>query len=347
MSEDVEGNNSPEPTSERLHDLLSRIEQTFNTRPDLRTSIIDSLAAVDRMSSTQLGPRIQQKEGTSTQTMEEKLAGMYSSTNYEKMGGGSPERAGVAGVLCSNESFFPENLVVIPSPDGYIIGTGNGAIWSMLELFPPGQLPKGIVSIDRDPSVVLSGKLLVELAKRGVPKEEVMAYVYGDSIREFGYISHDLNEAMEIARELANKEDNPEFRKVLVKALEAGDFRRDMGFCRERHFGDYDKPLFEEGKSSFEIRGRINVPAIIYKHWDGIVKLAREGKIFFAHSDIGNEETLNFLAANLPEAPGTRNIIYTSNVVDSRYRYEVDGLQRFNSEGRSTYVFTTQREDDY
>ena len=128
----------------------------------------------------ELSQRTKQERAEGAKTIEEKLARMYSSSNYERMGGGTPSRAGAVGVLATNERFPSQALKIFPPPNGCLIGTGNGAIWSMLELFPQGQAPKGVISIDRDPAIILSGKLVVELGKRNISKKEAVAYFFGD-----------------------------------------------------------------------------------------------------------------------------------------------------------------------
>jgi hypothetical protein len=277
---------------------------------------------------------------------------MYESDNYAQIGAKFVGRGGVAGVMVSNESFLPENLRLLPPPDGYIIGAGNGAIWSMLELFPQGILPKGIISLDYDPAVVLSGKVVVELAKRGLSREEAVSYFFGDYMSKPGgtrgdYYKHTVDEVIALAREIAAKEQNPQFRQAMLDAVDKGEFVHDARFMRQRHEMEYKDPLFEVGTGSLEVKGRINTAGIIYKHWDKIVKLAQAGKIFFAHADIGDSKAINFIDTQIPDIKTSRNILYTSNVVDFRYRRDVNALQRLSPDGNSYYVYTTQKPDNY
>ena len=216
---------------------------------------------------------VREEAGLPSTTMEERLAAMYSSQNYKLIGGGSPERHGMAGVLATNESFNRDKLKVEPLPNGYIIGTGNGAIWSMLELFEGGSPPRGIVSVDQDPAVILSGMALVELAKRDLSKKEAVAYFYGSEFYSGGpIIAHSLEEMVGIAQEVADQVDNPEFKQVLREAIGEGgerdSFRGDMAFCRTRHQYDYKRDLFEAGIGTLQIKNRINTAAMIYKHWE-------------------------------------------------------------------------------
>ena len=233
------------------------------------------------------------------ETLEQALNEIYRAENFDQLRAPNiAKRAGAAGAGYSNESLFPEKLKLSPAPNGYIIGTGNGAIWSMLELFPPGTVPKGIISLDYDPSVILGGKIIVELGKKGISGEEAIAYLYGSIIQESGGKSYHytVDEFIAIAKEVAERGQNPKAKQIFIDTIEKGNFREDTNFMRQTHDLDYNMPLFERGEQSFEIKGRINTAGILYKHWGTISKLVREGRIAFLYTDMGNERTLTFIA---------------------------------------------------
>lgn len=51
------------------------------------------------------------------------------------------------------------------SPNGYLIGIGAQNVFSMLEAFPEGQIPKAIILFDVDPAVIEFGEYLIKALK--------------------------------------------------------------------------------------------------------------------------------------------------------------------------------------
>ncbi|MEK7092544.1 MAG: hypothetical protein AAB907_02885, partial [Patescibacteria group bacterium] len=70
--------------------------------------------------------------------------------------------AGQAAILGTNETASTEffESVRLKDPDGYIIGVGVGNALSLLQSFPEGVVPRGMVLVDIDPKVVAVGKAL-------------------------------------------------------------------------------------------------------------------------------------------------------------------------------------------
>lgn len=262
------------------------------------------------------------------------LSGLYDSNNYAQIMPNFTGRSGTAGVLVTNENLDEETTQLSPAPSGYIIGVGNGAIWMMLDLFQPRVLPKGIISLDYDPNVILSGKLLVEFANRGISPEEAVSYLFGA-----GNVSlqQSVNQVVDVARSVVAREQNLQFKQVLLNTINNGEFVDDMRLTR----------TLEKKERLPDLRRRRNVTETIYRYWNTITDLAQQGNIFFAHSDVADEFTLSFIESSIPEIGSLQNILYTSNLVDSRYKHELNGWQRFNPEGKSWYVFTTQYRDNY
>lgn len=276
----------------------------------------------------------------------EEILSPINGNQYELMGAiNAPGDLGAIGLLSTNESISPGGLD-IGTPDGYIVGSGNGAIWEMLENFPQGNLPKGIVSMDINPDVILSGKILVALAKgqRGdLTADEAMNWLYGKYIfpKSNPTLKNIEKEKIEtLAKEVIFNETNPKFQKVLMDNIENGTFFAKLQQVRQI----FEEEGFKGPKHKKD--GSMNISAIINNNWDSIKRLAKEGKIFFAHSDIANPNTIQFIADSLPDIKNSKNIIYTSNIVDSRYRKEVDVLEKLNPSSLSSYVFTT-RADNY
>jgi len=265
-------------------------------------------------------------------SLEHTLSTIYDADIYPSMGTGSVPRIGTAAFLVTNESFDNEICRMIPAPDGYIIGTGNGSIWRMLDLFSPSVLPKGILSLDRDLSVILSGKIIVALAKKFVSAEEVVQLLYGEDPEDNRNIY-----LIQMAKDIASKETNPIFRNLLLSTINEKKFIDDL--CILRHLARVDRPP--------DIRRRKIIDQLLISHWDTIEELAQAGNIFFAHSDLGNAHTISYIAKQKPDILMRSNIFYTSNVVDDRYRSELNALELLNPARKSWYVYTSQYPDDY
>ena len=262
---------------------------------------------------------------TRIHSLESSLNCIHSPQNYslEKMK--PAERSGTVAVLVTNETLPEEGLRLDPEPDGYILGTGNGNIWSMLSLFGQDQVPKGVISLDHDLGVVLSGKLLVQFAKNGCSA--------GETLKKLFYV----NEAVACAKEIALSESDPVFCKALLDLINSGLFAEDMALLS----------TLEQENRPPDIRRRSTVTHAICENWSIISQLANEGNIVFAHADLVDDHVLELIERQVPDICRSTNILYTSNVVDRRYRNEVNALERFNPDGKSWYVYTSQDYDDY
>jgi hypothetical protein len=320
-----------EPTTAQTNTVGGVITKAFT--PDLQRST----------SHQRLENEIYQPNPNS---MEAHLREMYSDDNFDTLVAKPPKRAGQVAFLATNESFPNGELVPSRQPDGYIIGVGNGSIWSMLEMFDEENPPKGIIALDIDPSVVLGGMVLVELAKQGISREKAIALLYGDIFsdpqRPATIFPYQLSDLDDIVQKVLNDEQNPNLTKALGSQLIKNTFRKDAEFARYKHGLDYKKPKLLGGPGE---RRTLNTPAMIFDHWDTIVKLAQEGKIFFGLADFTNENVLDFISGQIPDATQHTNVIYASNILDHFYRAGLDdanlsALERFNPDGKSFYVST-------
>ncbi|MBI4039555.1 hypothetical protein HY388_01895 [Candidatus Daviesbacteria bacterium] len=88
----------------------------------------------------------------------------------------------IAKDYATNETGSPSLFEKIQSqkeaPDGYLVGIGAGNVFSMLEAFPEGQLPKAILLFDINYEAVASGQALIEKLKRGEPCPYTSAVTY-------------------------------------------------------------------------------------------------------------------------------------------------------------------------
>ncbi len=266
-------------------------------------------------------------------SLEHNLSSFYDPDTYARLGTKITDRAGPVSILTTNERFLAENLAIDPKPDGYVIGTGNGAIWRMLDLFPKDTQPKGIISIDRDPSVILSGKVLIELAKRNIPPEEAVAYFYG--VHAETGVTHTLDDLISVARDVAQKEPNPTLKRTLLETIHNEHFLHDMKLI---HGAAANPSLLHK-------RGRKSMAEEFFRYWPAIVQLARQGNVFFVHADIGNRDMLRFLTDKIPDIASSRNVLYVSNLCDRTYQKDLNGLQILNPSGRSWYVFTNETDE--
>jgi len=255
----------------------------------------------------------------------ELLSSFYETEKYRKLGAQVVERVGTVGILETNEKFILEHLHLSSKPDGYIVGVGNGAIWHMLDLFPDGVLPRGVISLDRDPSVILSGLVLLELGRREITSDEATTYFYGGKI----------DALLDIAKNLVQNEPGDRFKQTLNDVVSTGQFAQDLEvlYWLETH---PDIP---------DIRRRKNITSVIHRQWPVITTFAKEEKMFFLHSDIADETIVRLIIEHTPDITSCSNILYTSNIVDKRYRKDIDIWELFNPNHLSWYVFTSAKDD--
>lgn len=265
-------------------------------------------------------------------SLEWKLSFLHQDRYIRMCGGRDGQRVGTAAFFVTNESPSLNPIPLDQRPDGYIVGTGNGNIWSMLEEFPAGIPPKGVIAIDYDPSVILSGIVLVELAKRRLSLEELIACIYGDA----AFPEWTVSKTVHLAEDMARRE-SQEFKRVLLASIDDETFIRDINIARRLH----------EGLLHEDLQRRKTISSIFDRQWNSIIDLAMQGNIFFIYGDIGNDIVLNGINEQVPDLKYSKNIFYISNIVDTRYRTELATLQRLNPEGKSWYVYTTHYPDDY
>lgn len=78
---------------------------------------------------------------------------------------------GASSFSSTNERINPEILHEIQNsenaPDGYLVGVGVSNIFSLLDTFPEGKIPKGIVLINIDPKATKQAEDFVDYLKQG------------------------------------------------------------------------------------------------------------------------------------------------------------------------------------
>lgn len=78
--------------------------------------------------------------------------------DFEKVGVAAQGRTNEAG----NPILFEKTRNQEQAPNGYLIGIGAANVFSMLEAFPEGVIPKAILLFDIDPQVVAAGRQIIE-----------------------------------------------------------------------------------------------------------------------------------------------------------------------------------------
>lgn len=117
----------------------------------------------------------------------------------------SPEfkSEGASGFSVTNERINPGILHEIKdsenAPDGYLIGVGVSNIFSLLDTFPEGKIPKGIVLINIDPRAAKQAEYFVNHLKQGkiVDFASGNPYVFYDSKSVFARKDNGSQESYE------------------------------------------------------------------------------------------------------------------------------------------------------
>lgn len=227
-----------------------------------------------------------------------KLSELLIQSNVE---GTSSNEGGVLAIIGTNETvgsgFF--EAVQDKKPDGYVVGVGDGNVFTMLHCFPDNVVPKGIVTADIDPRSVASGKLLINKIKQSNSAEQLNAAFFNIS-------DNDFNTAFQ---EIIEVEENPSLKEVWQKL---GEKERDQilkGIRKKEYFSWHFNRLYETEGQNIDVMGAILDKFAILK------QLAEEDNISISWADFTDPKFIS--AVNqLPDFDNSTNIIYSSNIVD-------------------------------
>jgi len=203
---------------------------------------------------------------------------------------------GALALLSTNEILYPEGLKTqIGESDGYICGVGFGNILSLVTLYEENNPPKGILSIDLSPEVVLTGRIATELIKTSenfeVFKRNLM------SGWTLGYLK----------RQVIKKESSPKIKNALENvSLE----KISQTISRENSDIPEVGVVIENRDFS-----RISVLAVIRDNFKLFKKLANEGNIGISLASATDPDTIRSFS-DLPEFNKSKNLIYLTNIID-------------------------------
>jgi hypothetical protein len=242
--------------------------------------------------------------------------------------------------------------------DGYVVGIGNGTIWSMLEYFTiryniaPGAKgqPKGLISFETDPAVVLSGLTIKDYAREKTSIDTVISDIYSSSHKEEGVT---IDPFIQRANRVIERERvlHPAFADELAKALP--NVKQDLDQYT-RIYGNIKYLLrsYKEGNTMLE--GVNDISKVLYRNWETIMELEAQGNIAFIHSDIKNTDTLSLISTTIPDIQTSRNILYVSNVLDHleqagmpHGQQNFGELQTILNPGELSYYVSSRRRNNY
>jgi len=173
-------------------------------------------------------------------------------------------------------------------PNGYIVGVGAGTVFRLIDLFPAGQTPRGIICTDIVPEVVLVGRALEYNIKKCNTMEEAVKGICGfDSIPTYYAVIRD--------------EKNPIVRRRMISAI------------------PYVVEWMKEHSIFSRLQDSRNSPGevlrTIKRHFNLIKSLALEGKINFAYTSFIDPDWISYVK-KLPDWDSLQNIVYISNIID-------------------------------
>lgn len=190
-------------------------------------------------------------------------------------------------ILSTNEFLDPRLATEVraspAAPNGYVVGAGLGNIFSMLDLYPEGQPPKGIVCTDVMPEVVLVGRAFIKSLKKSDSMEETVGRLKGvGSVPLYASVIHE--------------EKNPELRKRFVSA----------------------SPYVVEWMQMAPSTSGAALDAI-RRHFSVLKGLAQGDSMAMTYASLTDPSWITYVQ-ELPGWPDLRNVVYGSNVVDHATR---------------------------
>ncbi len=203
------------------------------------------------------------------------------------------DRAGnMLAMLTTNEFLDPVRAAHVRSspqaPNGYIAGVGVGNVFAMMDLFPEGRSPRGIICTDVMPEVVLLGRAFVRSIAKSASMEETFDRLHGiDSLPVYLSVLRD--------------EKHPEVRRRLLSAVP-----RVIEWMAER--SDYSRLV-----------SLPNIPGAVLKtikrHFPALKRLAAEDNLAVTYASFTDPAWARYLKS-LAYWGKFRNVIYPSNIVD-------------------------------
>lgn len=191
-------------------------------------------------------------------------------------------------------------------PDGYLIGVGMGGLLIFQHCFKNG-IPQGVVSVDINPQVVLTGRLFVEMLKKSETREELISNFF--KMSDGDYENKLLN--------LAKKDKDHNLRDNFLRSVKR--YKRDHTLdpfhpppASVWYFAgkDVQKPdlIANPGQRDLVINALLD-------NFEVFHELALGEKIASIYADILDPTVINAIT-ELPRFHSARNIIYLSDMFD-------------------------------
>lgn len=206
--------------------------------------------------------------------------------------------------------------------DGYIYGCGSTTIWTLLEAFPPGVVPKGMILADIEPRVICYTKLFIHLLKKHAE--------FDGLIDELAAIVQKHWEST--LRSIVEQETEIALKQALMQWLGSDHAKVPPGgkllWRRSLLRHDADRANWYDPK-----KARISVLTLIKKNYPTLHTLAKNGNLVIMYRDVF-DSMLNNAVANLPDFRHSTSLVYLSNALDhvlmkSDFRRNYPSLCRF------------------
>lgn len=194
------------------------------------------------------------------------------------------------------------------NPDGYIIGCGCSTIWNLIEGFPIGVSPKGMVFVDVDPRVVCYSKMIIALIKLFPTAEEFLEQIIK------------LNQTkrwLKALEAVIDCEKEATLQKTFRKFWKSASWMHKTPWLNV-----LDKETigsFLKAKDWYQGNHTVSTRASIIAHYSTFHHLAVGGKMAAIYRDFLDGMFLDAIA-KLPEFKKTTSLIYISNLIDHRLR---------------------------
>lgn len=202
------------------------------------------------------------------------------------------EERGVLAILGTNETYEMARLQTeIGELDGYICGVGFGNILSLVDLYSQDVLPKAILAVDVIPSVVLAGRISIELLKSSKDFNSFYESLISPATLE------------QLKKHVVEQETSSIIRERLT-TVDTNSFIEDI----EREYEYiYEKNNYEGSRTS--------VLTTLRTRFNDFKKLAQNGNIGISLADATSPDLIDSFS-KLPDFSEKKSIIYLTNIID-------------------------------
>lgn len=208
--------------------------------------------------------------------------------------------------------------------NGYIYGCGSSTIWTLVEAFPKGVIPKGLILADIEPRIICYTKLFIRLLKRHQEFESL--------VDELAAINQ--NSWKEALTSIVEEETDSVLQKALMEWLESNEEGlapgSKWGWQKSVLLSKANREQWFHAKSS-----RISVLTLISRNYPVLHSLAKSGNLIIVYRDVFDSMLLK-LISSLPGFMHSTSLIYLSNALDhvlirSDFRKDYSSFCRFTN----------------